>query len=260
MLFIAADGGAAGLARLFDDRPALALEFPFDPEELEARARELVAQSSSPASLRERARQLWVRAEVERQYASLELPALRQAVDPRNAHRPVLLLGEPGSRRGLLARYIHIFAEPVRDAFALISLADLAPGELEATVLARTAGRRATVHLARLERAPRAAAGGARALPRRERRARRRADSLDRIGARRAAAGAVAARAALAPGRAAAAAGARRILPPSSTPRSTPRSSAAAASSRSIPPRASRSRTVCGRATWPSSTARSTSS
>jgi len=156
VLLVAADGGAAGLARLFDDRPAAALEFPFDPEDLEARARELLAQGSSPASLRERARQGWVRAEVERQYASLELPALRQAVDPRNAHRPLLFLGEPGSRRDLLARYVHSFAEPPRDAFARIALADVAPGELESTLLARTAGRRATVHLAQLERAPRA--------------------------------------------------------------------------------------------------------
>ncbi len=156
VLFVAAQAGGAALARLFDDRVASALEFPFDPDELAARAALLLAGSESPASLRERARQLWVRAEVERQYAGLDLPALRQAVDPRGAHRPVLFLGEPGTRRGLLARYVHIFAEPARDDFVLISLADVAPGELERTLLARSAGRRTSVYLPRLERAPRA--------------------------------------------------------------------------------------------------------
>jgi DNA-binding NtrC family response regulator len=156
VLFVAAQAGGAALARLFDDRAASALEFPFDPDELGMRVALLLAESDSPASLRERARQLWVRAEVERQYAGIDLPALRQAVDPRNAHRPVLFLGEPGTRRGLLARYVHVFAEPARGDFVLISLADVAPGELERTVLARTAGRRTSVYLPRLERAPRA--------------------------------------------------------------------------------------------------------
>jgi hypothetical protein len=155
VLFVAAQAGGT-LARLFDDRVASALEFPFDPDELAARAALLLAGSESPASLRERARQLWVCAEVERQYAGIDLPALRQAVDPRAAQRPILFLGEPGTRRGLLARYVHIFAEPARDDFVLISLADLAPGELERTILARTAGRRTSVYLPRLERAPRA--------------------------------------------------------------------------------------------------------
>jgi hypothetical protein len=148
--------GGFALERAFDDRPFTRLAFPLDPEELTARARSLVAARGAPASLRERARQDWVRAEVERLYAGLDLPALRQAVDPRNAHRPVLLLGEPGSRRGLLARYVHDFAEPARDELVLVSLADALPGELERSVFARTSGRRTSVYLPRLDRAPRA--------------------------------------------------------------------------------------------------------
>jgi len=156
VLYAAAPGAGAATARLFDDRAAGVIEFPFDPETLLSRAAELLVEKSSPASLRERARQLWVRAEVERQYAGVDLPALRQAVDPRNAHRPVLFLGEPGSRRGLLARYVHIFAEPAREDFVLLSLADVAPGALERSVLERTAGRRVSLYLPRLERASRA--------------------------------------------------------------------------------------------------------
>ena len=106
---------SARLERLFDDRNLVQLAFPFDPDVLQARARELLDANALPASLRERARQSWVTHEVERLYAGVDLPALRQAVDPRNAHRPVLLLGEPGTRRGLLARYVHNLSEPARD-------------------------------------------------------------------------------------------------------------------------------------------------
>jgi len=157
VLYVAPEAaGGAAIARLFDDRSVRVVEFPLDPETLAERAAELLAEAAPPPSLRERARQGWVRAEVERQYAGVDLPALRQAVDPRNAHRPVLFLGEPGSRCGLLARYVHVFAEPARDDFVLLSLADVAPGGLERAVLERTSGRRTSLYLPRLERAPRA--------------------------------------------------------------------------------------------------------
>jgi len=156
VLYVAPDdepSQRARLERLFDDRNLSLLGFPLDPDELHARARDLLDASAWPVSLRERARQLWVTREVERLYASVDLPALRQAVDPRNAHRPVLLLGEPGTRRGLLARYAHNLAEPVRDAFVPIALAALASGELERLIMTRTAGRRATVYLDGVDRA-----------------------------------------------------------------------------------------------------------
>ena len=156
VLFVAAQDGAAGVARLFDDRAALAVEFPFDPDELAESAGRLLAASGLPATLRERTREAWLRAEVERLYAGVDLPELRRAVDPRNAHRPVLFVGEPGSRRDLLARYVHAFAEPARSDFVLFALAEAAPGELERSLLERTASRHTTVYLPRLERAPRA--------------------------------------------------------------------------------------------------------
>ena len=144
---------ASRLERLFDDRSMAVLGFPLDPDELQARARDLLEASEWPASLRERARTLWVTREVDRLYASVDLPALRQAVDPRNAHRPVLLVGEPGTRRGLLARYVHNLAEPVRDRFVAPALPALELGELERVIMTRTAGGRATVYLAGLDHA-----------------------------------------------------------------------------------------------------------
>lgn len=150
VLYLAPDGDrdrSARLERLFDDRSIARLEFPLDPDDLQARARDLLDGTAWPESLRERARKLWVTREVERLYAGVDLPALRQAIDPRNAHRPVLLLGEPGTRRGLLARYVHNLAEPARDVFVPLALPSLASGELEGAVMTRTAGRRATAYL-----------------------------------------------------------------------------------------------------------------
>jgi len=156
VLYLAPDeeaGRASRLERLFDDRCSSILGFPLDPDELAARARDLLDTTDRPASLRERAQSLWVTSEVERLYAGVDLPALRQAVDPRNAHRPVLLCGRPGTRRGLLARYVHNLAEPARNVFVPIALPAFASGELERVIMTRTAGRRATVYLEGLDRA-----------------------------------------------------------------------------------------------------------
>jgi hypothetical protein len=156
VLYVAPDeepSRVARIERLFDDRSLVVLGFPLDPDELQARARALLDASDWPASLRERARKLWVTREAERLYASVDLPALRQAVDPRNAHRPVLLLGEPGTRRGLLARYVHNLAEPARNLFLPLALPALASGELERVIMMRSAGGRATVYLEGLDRA-----------------------------------------------------------------------------------------------------------
>jgi hypothetical protein len=156
VLYLAADTesrSAARLERLFDDRHLAQLHFPFDPDELQERARDLLDANTLPVGMRERARQAWVTREVERLYAGVDLPALRQAIDPRNAHRPVLLLGEPGTRRGLLARYVHNLAEPARDVLVPVVLQAVGAGELERAIMTRTVGRRATVYLDGIERA-----------------------------------------------------------------------------------------------------------
>ncbi len=44
-----------------------------------------------------------------RALADLDLPVLLRAIDPRLAEVPLLVLGEPGTGRGTLARYVHHF-------------------------------------------------------------------------------------------------------------------------------------------------------
>ena len=138
---------------LIDDRPLSVHPWPIDPQRLTSQAAQLLYGPETPPSLRERARREWVTESVERLYAGLELPALRHAIDPRNAARPILLVGEPGTRRGLLARYVHNLAEPARDEFVSLPAWSLRLAEVEKLVLGRTAGRRATVYLQDLERA-----------------------------------------------------------------------------------------------------------
>jgi DNA-binding NtrC family response regulator len=153
VLYIEPAGGhppASLAAALIDDRPTRTIELPLDPAELVEAAAALLDRLALPASLRERARRDWVNDRVARYYAGLDLPALRHAIDPRNASRPVLLCGEPGTGPGLVARYIHSMAEPVREGLVMIPASELAAGEVEARVLARIAGRRVTAYLENL--------------------------------------------------------------------------------------------------------------
>jgi hypothetical protein len=157
VLFIEPPGGRPGrdlLRQLIDDRPLRVLGWPLETDELVAYAAGLLDQPIRPASLRERARRAWVARRVELFYAGIDLPALRQAVDPRNAHRPVLLIGEPGTGRGILSRYIHQLAEPVRDELLVIPAATMGV-ESEQGLLQRSAGRRVTTYLEGIDRVDR---------------------------------------------------------------------------------------------------------
>jgi signal transduction histidine kinase len=118
------------------------------------RARTLLDDPERPPSLRERARRDWVTERVALLYAGIDLPALRVAIDPRNAGRPVLLCGEPGTHRGLLARYVHNLAEPPRDELVVMSMGAL-ESDLEARLLQRSAGRRVSLFLESLDQADR---------------------------------------------------------------------------------------------------------
>jgi len=145
------------LARsLIDDRPMRVVESPFEADELLTAAEALLGAHLRPLSLRDRARSEWVARRVELFYADLELPSLRHAIDPHNAARPALLLGEAGTGAGLLARYIQNLAEPAREALVLVPVTSLEAGRVEERIAELCAGRRVSAYLSGLDRAPRA--------------------------------------------------------------------------------------------------------
>ncbi len=139
------------VASLSDDRPVASECWPIDPDRLVRVAADLLDRPVLPLSLRERARREWVTQRVERLYAGIELPALRHAIDPRNAARPVLLVGEPGTECGLLARYIHNLAEPPRDALIVLPASVLAPADVESRILSVVGSRRVSIYLEDLD-------------------------------------------------------------------------------------------------------------
>ena len=139
------------LHQLIDDRPLRVLGWPLEPDDLVDVATSLLDQPHRPSSLRERARRAWVARRTELFYAQIDLVELRHAVDPRNARRPVLLVGEPGSGRGILAHYIHQLAEPVRDELIVVPASSFA-ADSEQRLLDQTRGRRVSIYLEGIDR------------------------------------------------------------------------------------------------------------
>lgn len=105
----AADAGEA--RRLFDDLSPQVVAFPGDVGALRRRIEESLRRRPS-ATLSERRE----RESLSRRFAlwfdDLELPELLRALDQRSVSLPVLILGEPGTGRGLLARYVAAYARP----------------------------------------------------------------------------------------------------------------------------------------------------
>jgi hypothetical protein len=60
-----------------------------------------------------------------RWFGDLELPDLLRALDPQLARVPVLVRGEPGSGRALLARYVHVFGGTTGGAFLSLPASEL---------------------------------------------------------------------------------------------------------------------------------------
>jgi len=96
--------------RLFDSLPAAFLTYPPEPAALRAAIREAAARlEAEPLPLSQRAARDTLSDRFARGFADLELPELLRALDPRLGGVPLLILGEPGSGRSTLARYVHQF-------------------------------------------------------------------------------------------------------------------------------------------------------
>ena len=95
---------------LFDLLPATYL---LDPPEMRA-LRDAIRSAAedgdaSPLALSQRGARDRVSERFARCLADLDLPVLLRAIDPRLAEVPLLILGEPGTGRSTLARYVHHF-------------------------------------------------------------------------------------------------------------------------------------------------------
>ena len=96
--------------RLFDNLPAAFLEYP--PEAAVLRGAITAAagrRDGDPLPLSQRPARDALSERFARAFSDLELPEVLRALDPRLAAVPVLVVGEPGTGRGTLARYLHHF-------------------------------------------------------------------------------------------------------------------------------------------------------
>jgi len=130
--------------RLFDALPAEWFAYPPQPGELRRALREAAAsRAGEPLPLSQRPARDALSERFSRGFADLELPELLRSLDPRLAGVPLLVLGEPGSGRGTLARYVHHFGPTAGGA--LVELActpGLGAAELLAEIAAADRDRR----------------------------------------------------------------------------------------------------------------------
>jgi DNA-binding NtrC family response regulator len=146
--------------RLFDILPARVLQFPAEAQALARHVRASRARRRAQALSERRTRDA-VAARFARWFGDLELPAALRALDPRLSEVPLLIRGEPGTGRGLLAAYVHAFGGTQGGHFARIPCAALDVGGLAAEVACaaaeESAARGLTLCLEDVERLPLAA-------------------------------------------------------------------------------------------------------
>jgi DNA-binding NtrC family response regulator len=102
--------------QLFDTLSAEFLAYPPMPDTLRAKIRE--ARRMPPAlALSQRASRQAVAARFSCWFSDLEVPELLRALDPRLADVPLLIRGEAGTGRNLLAQYVHWYGGAAAGAF-----------------------------------------------------------------------------------------------------------------------------------------------
>ncbi len=122
-----ADHGEA--ARLFDVLAAEILSYPPSAQLLGGRVR--AALRARPAErLSDRRQRDALSARFSRWFADLDLPDLLRALDPRLAGVPLLVRGERGTGRGLLAHYVHVFGGSAGGAFVFVPCAEMRSAEI----------------------------------------------------------------------------------------------------------------------------------
>jgi signal transduction histidine kinase len=142
------DHGLAETVReLFDGIDASILSYPPDARALRARirmdraGRHAAAPSArAPIPLSQRSARDSLAQRFARWFADLELPDLLCALDPHLGDVPLLILGEAGTGRGLLAHYVHHFGNDPDSEFAHVLCEDGMSAALLQTALAEAIG------------------------------------------------------------------------------------------------------------------------
>jgi len=107
---------------LFDTLQAPVLPYPPTPDALRPLLRRVPARRSAD-TLSDRRRRDAVAARFARWLSGLELPEVLRALDPRLRRTPILVRGEPGTGRALLAHYVHAFGGGLGGTIAVTTCA-----------------------------------------------------------------------------------------------------------------------------------------
>lgn len=114
--------------RLFDTLSATYVKYPPDPLALRRAIRNALKRRRAD-SLSSRQGRDTLRDRFTRWFADIELNELMRAIDPRLSGVPVLIRGEEGTGRTLLARYIHAFGGSGDESFIHVSCAGIVHAE-----------------------------------------------------------------------------------------------------------------------------------
>ncbi len=142
-LLVVEGSDQADARRLFDTLDAEVVIFPPSADGLRSRLRSVLGRREVEPLSERRARDA-IAARFGRWFAGLELPELLRALDPRLARTPVLIRGERGTGRSLLALYLHAFGGTAGGALVQVACqSELSRDDLLSRIRAATHGERA---------------------------------------------------------------------------------------------------------------------
>ncbi|MEE3332015.1 MAG: hypothetical protein VX246_14215 [Myxococcota bacterium] len=108
-IIVSNDRSDAELAVLFDALDATFIGPPAQAASLRSAIERALSETEARDSLRLRRYRDAISERFARWFGDLDLPELLRAMDPQLARVPIVVRGEPGTGRALLARYVHTF-------------------------------------------------------------------------------------------------------------------------------------------------------